>query len=81
MIMVIISNSTKKESKDILCDLVDPNILGSASSFIHKGIFDWALMDMGPTNDYGVLLWMKIRGFSFDVGDMLSLSMNACSPS
>lgn len=79
--MVIVLILTKKVGKDILGDWVDLDNLGIVYVFIRKGVFNQALMDVGPITHRIFSPTMKIKGSVVDMMDVISIFMNGCFPS
>lgn len=79
--MVIIVTSSKRVVRDISYDWVDPIVLGIVSSFVCKGLFYQALVDVGPAINKVCFPQTKIIGYATDMLDELSFSMNECSSS
>lgn len=51
---------------------VDQDIFGIISSFVCEFFLDYALIDVGPSYDWGVFPLMKIRGYASNMMDVSS---------
>lgn len=75
LIMVIISNSTKKPGKDIWANWVGSEILKIVSIFVCEGSFNQVVSDVGPASNFPLT---GIRGFAVNMIGMRSFSINPC---